>query len=154
MNKWLKLIVSIVICEFAGIIGSIFTTPAIGTWYAGLTKPSFNPPNWLFAPVWTLLFLLMGISLFLVWNSKSKSKKIAIYIFFGQLVLNILWSILFFGMKSPILGVFEIILLWIAILLTIISFVKISKPAGYLLIPYIIWVSFAAALNFALMVLN
>jgi len=145
-----KLIFSIIICELAGIVGSIFTAPAVKTWYPTLIKPSFKPPNWLFAPVWTALFLLMGIAMFLVWKRDKKG----LGIFFTQLVFNILWSIMFFGLKSPLLGFIVIIVLWILILMTIIRFFKISKPAGWLLIPYIFWVSFATILNLAILILN
>lgn len=152
----LKLIASIIICQLAGFIGSLFTTPAIPTWYKTLIKPSFSPPNSIFSPVWIALFLLMGISLFLVWqkNQKDKKVKIALLFFTVQLVLNILWSVIFFGLKSPLLAFIEIIILWFAILLTILKFLKVSKPAGALLLPYILWVSFAAFLNFFLWNLN
>jgi len=156
LKNILKLIASIMICQLAGFIGSLFTTPAIPTWYKTLTKPSFNPPNSIFSPVWITLFLLMGISLFLVWqkNHKDRKVKIALLFFAVQLVLNILWSILFFGLKSPLGAFIEIIILWFAILLTIIKFFKVSKPAGLLLLPYILWVSFAALLNFSIWNLN
>jgi tryptophan-rich sensory protein len=152
----LKLIGSILICQLAGFIGSLFTTPAIPTWYKTLTKPAFNPPNSIFSPVWIILFLLMGISLFLVWqkNQKDRNVKIALLFFTVQLVLNTFWSILFFGLKSPLWAFIEIIILWFAILLTIIKFFKVSKPAALLLLPYILWVSFAAFLNFSLWRLN
>ena len=151
-----KLIFSIFICLFAGFIGSYFTTPAIPTWFATLQKPSFAPPNWVFAPVWTSLYILMGISLFLVWQKgrEDKTVKAAIYLFAGQLVLNALWSFVFFGLRSPLLGLIEIIILWIAILATILSFMKISRTAAYLLIPYILWVSFASIVNFSIWSLN
>lgn len=148
-----KLIISILICLLAGFFGSYFTTPAITTWYATLQKPSFTPPDWVFFPVWTSLFIMMGLSLFLVWQKEEK-KVTALYIFAAQLVLNILWSVAFFGLKSPLLGLIEIIILWIAILATILSFMKISRTAGYLLLPYILWVSFAAILNFSIWRLN
>jgi len=156
MNKFLKLIISILVCQGAGVVGSIFTSPAITGWYATLQKPSFNPPNWIFAPVWTLLFLLMGIALYLVWSSGvgSKKKRTAILIFAVQLILNVLWSFLFFGLQSPFYAFIEIIILWLVILLTIISFYRISKPAAYLLLPYILWVSFASVLNFSILILN
>ena len=151
-----KLILCIFICLFAGFIGSFFTTPAIPTWYATLLKPSFAPPNWVFFPVWTALFIMMGISLFLIWQKGWEDKKVktAIYLFAGQLILNTLWSIAFFGQRSPLLGLMEIIILWIAILATILTFNKLSRTAAYLLIPYISWVSFAAFLNFMIWRLN
>ncbi len=178
-QKIVKLVISILICEGAGIIGSFFTAPAIKTWYASLEKPVLNPPNWLFAPVWTILFLLMGISLYLVWaknwkietpeNKSAKkawnpiSEKLwsgtwkeenAVAIFVLQLILNILWSVIFFGLKMPSIAFVEILMLWVAILYTIVNFYRISKIAAYLLIPYILWVTFAAILNFSIVTLN
>ena len=149
-----KLIFSIFICLFAGFIGSFFTSPTIPTWYATLQKPTFAPPNWVFFPVWTALFIMMGISLFLVWQKEDKKVKTALIIFAGQLVLNALWSVAFFGFRSPLLGLMEIIILWIAILATILSFKNVSRTAAYLLIPYILWVSFAAFVNFSIWRLN
>jgi len=156
LTEILKLLICIIICESAGFIGSIFTTPAIPGWYAALVKPSFTPPNWLFAPVWTGLYLLMGISAFLVWRKSLDNHLVnsGLRIFILQLILNTLWSFLFFGLKSPLLGLIEIMLLWIAILLTIRSFLKVSNTAGLLLLPYILWVSFAAILNFSIWRLN
>ncbi|MEO0097515.1 MAG: TspO/MBR family protein [candidate division WOR-3 bacterium] len=156
MGKILKLLLSILICQAAGILGSIFTTPSIPTWYLQLNKPPFTPPNWLFAPAWTTLFLLMGISLYLVWNQgwENKQVKKAILIFAIQLILNIFWSLIFFTLKSLLFAFIEIIILWIAILLTIFNFQKVSKPAAYLLLPYLFWVSFASVLNFSLLILN
>ncbi|MBS3057309.1 MAG: tryptophan-rich sensory protein [Candidatus Diapherotrites archaeon] len=151
-----KLIGSIALCEFAGVIGSIFTFPAIATWYASLQKPFFSPQNWVFAPVWTALYFLMGIALYLVIKKgiKGRNAKIAVSAFAVQLVLNALWSFLFFGLKSPLYSFVEIIALWIAIAATIIAFSKISKRAALLLVPYILWTSFAAVLNFSIMALN
>ena len=151
-----KLVLSIIFCQAAGGIGSLFTAPAIPTWYASLKKPAFNPPNWLFSPVWITLFLLMGISLYLVWHKgfQTPGVKFALVVFFIQLALNTLWSILFFGAKTPFFAFLEIILLWCAILLTILLFYKISRPAALLLTPYIAWVSFAAVLNYFLWRLN
>lgn len=149
-NSILKLIVSIAICEGVGIAGSFFTTPAIPTWYRTLEKPAFSPPSWVFAPVWTTLFLLMGISLYLIWDSKKsqhKQKMEIIAVFCIQLVLNLYWSILFFGLKNVGAAFINIIILWISILATIIVFSLISKKAAYLLIPYLLWVSFASYLN-------
>jgi translocator protein len=154
--KILRLVVSFLVCQGAGAVGSLFTSPSIPTWYASLQKPNFNPPNWVFAPVWTILFLLMGISLYSVWSKGLRDKKVktAVFIFAIQLILNMLWSFLFFGLQSPLYAFIEIIILWLVILLTITSFYKISKIAGYLLLPYILWVSFAAVLNFSILVLN
>ncbi|MEJ2306479.1 MAG: tryptophan-rich sensory protein [candidate division WOR-3 bacterium] len=156
IGEVLILFSSIIICQLAGIIGSIFTTPAIPTWYANINKPTFRPPNWVFAPVWTTLFLLMGIALFLIWRKglNEKDIKIAIAVFAFQLVLNTLWSFLFFGLESPFAAFIEIIFLWVAILASIILFFRISRLAGALLIPYILWVSFASILNFSIWRLN
>jgi tryptophan-rich sensory protein len=162
LNNVLKLILSIFGVGLAGAIGSVFTSSSIPNWYAGLLKPALNPPNWLFGPVWTILYLLMGISVFLVWkkenepeflNQKLKIKN-ALLIFIGQLSLNASWSILFFGLKNPGLAFIEIIILWFFILFTIIKFFQISKTAAYLLLPYIFWVSFATYLNFLIWQLN
>ncbi len=151
----LRLIASILVCQFAGFIGSIFTTPAIPTWYESLRKPFFNPPNWIFGPVWVTLYLLMGISLFLVWRRREDSLQTKGFIlFFIQLILNAFWSVAFFGFKSPFLGLVIIVFLWVAILFTIQHFYKISKPAAILLYPYMVWVSFAMVLNFSLWILN
>jgi benzodiazapine receptor len=151
----LKLAISIVLCQLTGFLGSLFTAPAIPTWYKTLKKPFFSPPNWIFSPVWISLFILMGISLFMVWRRQGHPQvKTASIFFFVQLILNILWSVGFFGLRSPLLGFIEIILLWIAILLTIQNFLKVSKMAGLLLLPYLVWISFAVLLNFSLWVLN
>lgn len=156
INSALKLIVAIVVCELAGVVGSIFTTPSIPGWYAGLVKPALNPPSWVFGPVWTTLFVLMGIAAFLVWRKGlvRRDVKNALGIFIIQLILNTLWSVIFFGLHSPGGALIEIIFLWLAILATIISFAKISKPAAWLLVPYILWVSFAAYLNYSIWALN
>lgn len=143
------LVLSIGLCLGAGVLGSFFTFSAIPDWYAALNKPSFSPPNWIFGPVWTTLYIMMGISLYLVWQKK----KVPL-VFWAQLFLNAIWSIIFFGMKNPGLALIDIIALWITIVLTIKSFSKISKPAGYLLIPYLLWVSFAAILNLSIVLLN
>lgn len=151
-----KLIASILICQAAGIIGSFFTISSIDSWYATLNKPSFNPPSWLFGPAWITLYFLIGIALYLVWNMERRDKiwKNAIAIFSVQLILNAAWSIIFFGMEQPLLAGFEIIILWVFILLTIIYFGKLNKTAAYLLVPYICWVTFASVLNWAIVTLN
>uniref|UniRef100_A0A7C6A8T2 Tryptophan-rich sensory protein n=1 Tax=candidate division WOR-3 bacterium TaxID=2052148 RepID=A0A7C6A8T2_UNCW3 len=151
-----KLVISIIICQLAGIIGAIFTNKSIPTWYASLKKPAFNPPAWLFGPVWTALFLLMGIALFLIWQKgiNFEGVKRALIVFSAQLIFNILWSILFFGLRSPLAAFIAIIILWILILLTIVLFYPIAKTAGLLLLPYLLWVSFASILNFSLWRLN
>ncbi|MGA1197518.1 MAG: TspO/MBR family protein, partial [Candidatus Latescibacterota bacterium] len=148
--NYFKLIFSIVICQLAGVIGSFFTVSSVSTWYVTLNKPFFNPPNWLFGPVWITLYFLMGISLYLIWNNVDKDTKSARIVFFIQLGLNTLWSLLFFGLKSPFLAFIEIIVLWLFILLNILFFYQKSKAASYLLIPYFVWVSFASVLNFSI----
>jgi translocator protein len=151
----LKLVTSIVLCQLAGFIGSVFTTPTIPTWYKTLNKPFFTPPNWIFSPVWISLFILMGISHFFVWRRANHPQfKPALIFFFVQLILNVLWSVAFFGLRSPLLGLIDIVLLWLAILLTIQYCFRISRMAGLLLLPYILWVSFAVALNFSLWIRN
>ena len=151
MVDWPKLIISIVICQAAGIIGSFFTR-SVNSWYKTLAKPSFNPPNWLFGPVWTLLFLLMGISLYLLWTANAPWQ--VFLLFGGQLMLNVLWSVLFFGLHNPGAAFVEIIILWLAILATAIIAYSSSPAAAYLFIPYLAWVGFAALLNFSIWQLN
>lgn len=152
---FIRLIVSLIICQLAGFIGSFFTTPAIPGWYASLEKPGFNPPNWLFSPVWIFLFVLMGVTLYILWqNTAKREARSALIFFIIQLGLNILWSVLFFGLKSPMLAFVEIILLWIFILLTMIKASRVARATVFLLLPYILWVSFAAVLNFFLWRLN
>jgi benzodiazapine receptor len=152
----IKLIISIVACEGAGGIGAIFTTPAIPTWYAGLKKPAFTPPNSVFGPIWITLYLMMGVAVFAVWREglNQEGVTIAFTVFWVQLVLNILWSVIFFGLKSLLGGMVIILLLWIAILINIITFFGVSPIAGGLLIPYIVWVSIAINLNVQIWILN
>jgi tryptophan-rich sensory protein len=152
----ISLIVAVSLSLLAGIIGSFFTFNSIQEWYQFLEKPALNPPNWVFGPVWTSLYILMGVALFLVWKKgwKDKKVKIAINIFLIQLVLNALWSILFFGLQNPLLAFMEIVILWILIVVTMEKFYHISKPAMGLLIPYLLWVSFAGYLNASIWLLN
>ena len=152
----LRLFISLAACFGAGFIGSIFTGDSVSSWYTLLLKPSFTPPSWLFAPVWFLLYVLMGISAFLIWRKGIRDPQVkeSLIIFIIQLFLNILWSYAFFGLKSSLYGLIAIVPLWTAILLTIINFYRISKTASLLLLPYIIWVSYATALNFAIYILN
>ncbi len=157
IKTFLKLLVAVAISESAGIIGSIFTISAIPTWYASLQKPVFNPPNWIFGPVWTTLYLLMGIAAFLMWTRKdatSAQQKNALTVFGFQLLLNTLWSFVFFGTHSLFAALIIIVALWATILWTIVVFYRISRPATYLLIPYILWVTFACYLNYAIWTLN
>lgn len=152
----IKLFSAVVVCQITGVVGSIFTRPSIPTWYSALQKPDFTPPDWLFAPVWITLYTLMGISAYLVWNKgfENKNIKISLFIFTVQLLLNALWSFLFFGLHSPLYAFIEIIILWVAIAIVILNFFRISLPAGFLLLPYLLWVSFAVVLNFYIMKLN
>lgn len=153
INNTLKFIISIVACQLAGFVGAIFTMPSIQSgWYAELAKPALNPPSWIFGPVWTALFVMMGVAVFLVWKRgfDRRDVKIALIIFDIQLLLNIFWSIIFFGWQSPGGAFAEIIFLWFVILVTVVIFARISRPAMLLLIPYIIWVSFAGYLNFSI----
>jgi len=151
-----KLIISVLVCVAAGFIGSLATMKSIPTWYAGLKKPPFSPPNAIFGPVWTALFIMMAVAAFLVWRRgfETEPVKIALIVFGAQLILNVLWSVLFFGLKMPGPAFLEIILLWVLILATILLFRKASIPAAWLMVPYILWVSFAAVLNYSLWRLN
>ncbi len=152
IHEIVKALLLIMICALAGFIGSKFTQTGPDSWHAQLIKPVFNPPNWLFGPVWTTLYILMGIALYLAIRNKVEKK--GIILFASQLVLNTLWSIIFFGMHNILLACIEIIILWIFILLTIIEFYKKSKTAAYLMIPYILWVSFASILTLSIYILN
>lgn len=157
MKAWglFRWIASLLVCQLAGALGSLFTAPAIPGWYAGLVKPSFSPPNWVFAPVWTALFLLMGVALAVVWQRKDHPEAPAALRWFAiQWMLNVLWSVAFFGLHSPLLGLVDIVVLWVAIVVTILRFRRISRPAAWLLAPYIAWVSFALILNAAQWWLN
>ena len=155
MKNLLKLIGLIFICFLPGIVGGFFTANNLYPWFSLLTKPSFNPPSWIFSPVWTTLYTLMGISLFLILKADSSENKTRGTVFFTiQLILNGAWSIVFFGLHQ-ILSAFVVIVALLAfIILSMVEFYKISKPAAYILVPYLIWVSFASVLNFSLYILN
>jgi len=155
-NKTIMLIAAVIICELAGIIGSVFTYNSIPEWYDKLNKPGFTPPSWLFGPVWVTLYLLMGVSAYLVWEKGIKKKKISdsLAVFAVQLVLNALWSILFFGLRCPLCGFIGIVLLWTSIVLAIFKFHRISRTAAILLLPYLLWVTLAMVLNFYVWKLN
>lgn len=156
LKNVLKLVIAVGASQLAGLVGSFFTTPAINNWYASLEKPNFNPPSWLFGPVWITLYFLMGVAAFLVWQKGWERKKVksALGIYSLQLFLNTLWSIIFFGFQNPSLAFINIIFLWLAIFWTMMVFYKISKPASCLLVPYLLWVSFASFLNFTIWRLN
>ena len=146
---------SIVICFSASAVGGLATGPQIQTWFATVTKPSWNPPNWVFGPVWTVLFLMMAISAWLVWKKVGlRDGKVALIMFAVQLILNVGWSILFFGMQNIQGALIEIGALWLAIAATIFLFSRHSKAAAWLLVPYIAWVSFASFLNYTIWTLN
>lgn len=179
INNPLKLIISLILSLSAGSIGSFFTMSSVNTWYVKLAKPVLNPPNWVFGPVWTLLYILIGVSLFLVWKNnwfisnhileKKKdfwnrwserlwigdlTKVNILSIFFIQFVLNIFWSFAFFGLQSPLLAFYVILALLVSIIYMIINFYRVSKVAAYILLPYLLWVGFAAYLNFSIFILN
>jgi len=156
IKEILRLAVSISIVFIAGAIGTVATISQIPTWYAALAKPTWAPSNWVFGPVWTTLYVLIGVALFLVWREGlgRRDVRFALLIFAVQLILNILWSVVFFGFHSLLGGFILILMLWIAILANIIAFYIISKPAGIILIPYIVWVSIASYLNYSVYLLN
>ena len=155
MKNVVKLIVSIAVPFLVGFTASLFTITGVNSWYQAIQKPSWNPPNWIFAPVWTTLYVLMGIAFFLIWRSTDeKQKRTAIILFIIQLVANFLWSFIFFDQHQVSLAFAEIIILWLLILVTIFSFARINKVAAWLLVPYISWVSFAAILNYTIWQLN
>ena len=157
MNKITRILSIVVTCLVVGYFSGIVTRSSITTWYPTLIKPSFNPPNWVFAPVWSMLYIMMGLAAGLVWNRidfEKEAVKKALQFFAIQLALNALWSYLFFGLKNPMLAGLEIIILWLMIYETYIQFSKINKISGYLFIPYLLWVSFAAVLNGSIWWLN
>jgi benzodiazapine receptor len=151
-----KLVVCLALTFSAALLGSLFTRNAIADWYANLNKPSFTPPGWLFGPVWTALYVLMAVSAAIVWDKglDKAAVRIALAVFLVQLILNGLWTPLFFGLKMPLLALVEILLLWVAIGLTILAFARVSLVAAVLLLPYILWTSFAAVLNLSIWLLN
>jgi benzodiazapine receptor len=157
MNKITRIAVAVIVCLAVGYSSSTFTKEGVMTWYPTILKPGFNPPNWVFMPVWTLLFILMGVAAGLVWNKikeQNEDVKKALGFFLAQLILNAVWSYIFFGLKNPMLALIEIVLLWLMIYETYLKFTKINKTAGYLLIPYLAWVAFAAILNASIWWLN
>lgn len=152
----IKIIISLAVTFSAPVIASFVTAPGTSDWYANLNKPSFNPPGWVFGPVWTILYILMAVSAGLVWHKELTGPivRMALALYLLQLVLNGLWTPLFFGAKMPLLAFIDIVLLWAAIILTILAFVKVSRYAGLLMLPYLAWTTFAAVLNFSLWYLN
>ncbi|MGW8184922.1 MAG: TspO/MBR family protein [Candidatus Moraniibacteriota bacterium] len=155
MKKIYKLIIALLIPQLAGGLGSLFTASSVKGWYTTIQKAPLNPPGWIFGPVWTVLFLLMGYALYIVWISEDKAKKNLAYVAFAiQLALNVFWSVIFFGLKSPGLALAEILILWLAIIFNIFIFYRISRTSAWLLVPYLLWVTFAAYLNYSIWILN
>ena len=157
MNKIYRIAIGVIICLAVGYLSGMVTRTSITTWYATLVKPSFNPPNWIFAPVWTSLYVMMGIAAGLIWNQIPSQKEAvtkALQFFAIQLVLNALWSYLFFGMYNLMLATIEVVLLWLMIFETYSQFAKINKTASYLMLPYLAWVSFASVLTASIWWLN
>lgn len=152
----LKLISSIAICQSAGLIGTVFTFSSIENWYNLLNQPSFRPPNWLFGPVWTMLYILMGISLYRIWIKGTKKIEVrnALKLFAVHLVLNASWSIVFFGLHDIPLSLVNIIALWILIVTVMVTFYRVDKKASLILLPYLAWVTFATLLNYNIWLLN
>lgn len=157
--SWSGVIVSVVIAELAGVIGALYTTAAVKGWYLTLIRPPLNPPSWVFAPVWTLLYALMGIAAYLVFKTKTTKTNLGwiewgLTLYVVQLILNVWWSILFFGQHQLFNASVEITALWLVILITLIIFAKIKPLAGWLLLPYLGWVTFASYLSYAYWLLN
>ena len=149
------MIISIAICLGAGGLGAIATTPEIDGWYKTIEKPSWNPPGYVFGPVWTALYIMMGVAAWLVWKREGfKKAKISLVLFGVQLLLNVVWSWIFFNLHQPGWAFVEIVVLWIAIVATTVAFFKRQKIAGWLMMPYLAWVSFASVLNFTIWQLN
>ena len=150
----MKLLFSLILPQLAGAIGATFTIKAIPTWYIYLNKPSFSPPNWIFGPAWLILYLLMGIAVYLNWIKKTKQAKFNVRLFFIHLFFNFIWTPIFFGARNPLFALFIIILIWLFIVAMIIRFWNVSKTSSILLIPYLFWVTFANLLNFYIWRLN
>lgn len=146
----------IVVCELAGIVGSVFTIQSIPTWYQTLTKPVFNPPNWIFGPVWTTLYALMGISVYRIWRLGMRREKVrdAVVLFCMHLALNAIWSPVFFGARNIPLAFAIIAIMWLTLIALIFRFERLDKQSAYLLTPYLAWISFAMVLNYNLWILN
>ena len=151
----IKLIVSVAVLLLAGLVSTVFTLNSLSTWYATLNKPWFNPPNVVFGPIWTILYILMGLALFLIWRSpRTRARDIGIALFAAQLAVNVIWTLGFFGLENTLYGLLAIVPLWILIAATIYQFYKVDRLASYLLVPYIVWVTIATALNASIYLLN
>lgn len=155
-KPYTKIAIAVAVCLLVGALSSFATQSSVDTWYVGLNKPAFNPPNWVFAPVWTLLYVLMGVSAGLVWARGFHHKwvKTALYFFGFQLLYNATWSMVFFGLRRPLAAFVILVVLFVLILLTYRQFRVVSRTAAYLLIPYLLWVVFAGVLNFEIVRLN
>ncbi len=156
MKNLPKLLISVVGCELVGFLGTPFTISAIPGWYASLHKPFFAPPHWIFGPVWTLLYFLMGVAFYLIWKQGWQKKKVKMAggFFLAQLALNFIWSPIFFGLRAPLPAFVVIVMMWVLIAMTMKKFFPVSRLAFYLLVPYLLWVSFATVLNAAIVLLN
>ncbi|MBF6607219.1 MAG: tryptophan-rich sensory protein [Flavobacterium sp.] len=157
MNKYLKILIMVATCLAVGYMSSIATRSGTEEWFPTLVKPWFNPPAWIFSPVWSTLYVMMGIAAGLVWDQIDVKRELvrkALLFFAIQLALNALWSILFFGLRNPLLALIEIVILWLMIYETYVQFGKINRFSGYLFIPYLLWVTFATILNGSLWWLN
>jgi tryptophan-rich sensory protein len=156
MMNWFQLIGAIVLCQAAGILGAFFTVKAIPAWYAKLKKPSFNPPNWIFGPVWTVLYTLMGVVLYRLWQLEpgTDGRFLALFLFFLQLALNALWTPIFFGLRALWPALIEVLLMLAAIIVVTLQLTRVDMVSAWLMAPYIVWVSFATRLNYAYAKLN
>lgn len=156
LRSIIGLVVAVLVSQSAGAIGGFFTASSVRTWYVDINKPPFNPPSWVFGPVWTILYTLMGVAAWLVWKNGTdrRAVRIALWLFAVQLVLNALWSIIFFGLRSPGYALLELVVLWAVMLATMVQFFRVCKAAGFLFVPYQLWVSFAAVLNYYIWRLN
>lgn len=157
MSKYVKIIIVVIVCLLVGYLSSFVTKEGVITWYPTLKKPFFNPPNWIFAPVWSVLYVCIGIAGGLVWRELDTDKELvkkALFFFVAQLLLNAMWSYLFFGLHNILLALIEIILLWLIIYETYLLFKKINKTAAFLFIPYLVWVAFATILTISIYILN
>lgn len=156
MKNWIKLVISLALPQVIGGTAALFTSTGVNSWFRTIEKPEWNPPNWVFAPVWTTLYILMGIAFYLVWktDAPARKKKWAMGLWLAQLILNFCWSLIFFYQQQIAGALLEMALLWIMILITIFAFARIHKLAAWLMVPYISWVSFAFMLNYAIWDLN
>lgn len=156
MKNWIKLVISLALPQVAGLTGALFTQTGEGSWYRAIEKPEWNPPGWIFGPVWTTLYILMGIAFYLIWKSNAPlhRKRPAMILWLTQLVFNFFWTIIFFNLHQIGWAFAEIIVLWLLILATIFAFARINKVAAWLLVPYISWVSFATLLTGTIWMLN